>query len=143
MDLSKVSGCSEDIYLQDISEAIKEAEEGFPREQQLVISINFINEGDRIQRESLNARRETHVLPDKVIEISTENRLEQAEMEAFLTLNSVRNLLSDGKEVLPSIPVKRMGKAKFSEIWRNLPPIITNAIHLAVRLHNTEWDWEG
>lgn len=143
MDLSKIPGCSEDIYLQDLSLNIKNVELDLPREEQLVVTINYANEGDRIERETLNARRETHVMPDKIIEITSNNYRERMELECFLTLNSVRNLKSGGEEVFSAIPVKTIGRNRFNQIWRSLPPMVTDAIYLAVRLNNQEWNWEG
>ena len=143
MDLSKLPGCSPDIYLSDISLDIKAAESDVPREEQAVVTINYANEGDRIERESLTERRETHVLPDKVIEVSIDNARERMELVCYLTRNSVRNLKSAGREVFEAIPVNNLGRNRFSQIWRSLPPMVTDAIHSAVRLHNPEWNWEG
>jgi hypothetical protein len=143
MDLSAIPGCSEEVYLQDYSEEIRKAEEGVPREEQLAVTVNYVNEGDRIKHAAMKARRETHVMPDRVIEITVDNDRERVEMEVYLTLNYVRNLKSNGKEVFQAVPVSLMGRERFSEIWRSLPPMITDAVYSAVLLRNPEWVWEG
>lgn len=143
MDLSTVPGCSPDIYLQDISPDVRALEGDCPQENRIFVTVNYANEGDRIDLESISSRRETHISPIEVVEYRSVNEREQVEMRVFLTLNYVRNLDRDGQPIFSVAPARDMGLAFFKAAWRSLPPAIADAIHTAVLIHNPEWGWEG
>lgn len=148
MNVSALPKKSGKIFLRGLSDDVLAAEGNIPEAEWSYITVNFADEGDRIQRESLSARRETRIsgTPETKMEVSdvtTENVRERAELEVFLTLDEVHNLVRDGEEIFQSAPARSLGKEQFKMIWRGLPPMLTDAIHHAVRLSNPEWNWEA
>jgi hypothetical protein len=146
MNLDAVPKCSGKLFLRNMDDDFRAAEGEIDEEGWAWVTINYATEGDRIARESLTARRETKVSGEmnqsaQVSEIVTENVRERVELEVYLTLNGTGNLMVGDANLFDLAPVRKMKKERFKEIWRGLPPMVTDAIHLAVRLSNPEWNW--
>ena len=148
MNLESLPKCTKKLFLRNLNDDFKEAEGEIDQDGWAWVTINYATEGDRIQREALTARRETRVSgvvdqSAQVSEIVTENVRERVELEVFLTLNDTGNLMMNDGPVFDLAPARKIKKERFREIWRGLPPMVTDAIHLAVRLANPEWNWEA
>jgi hypothetical protein len=146
MNLTTLPKQSSKMLLCNLNDDFKLAEGDVPDMDQAYVVVGFITEGDRIARNELSARRETRLqgAPDtkfEFTEATKENIRERVELEAFLTLREVANLVDEDGEVFPTQPVKNMGRENFRAVWRELPPYVVDALHAAVRLSNPEWDW--
>jgi len=117
-----------------------------PEEQCAYVVVRYATEADEIARARLSARKETRVSGDpkvgvQVTEVTTENVRERMALEVYLTVKEVANLKSGDGEVLSARPLKTWRQERFLAVWGSLPPVITDAIHTAVRLTNTNWSW--
>jgi len=140
---------SEEIYLQDLSEDVKELEGDCPRDEQAWVMIRQATEAD-------NLRHEREVSTVELIHdggVTKETRFSSISndraFEVYLTLHNAGNIT--GPEGNPLFEFKDTGPYnrvtgtfdRFKENYGLLPGDVARAMSKAVYLINEKWDWLG
>lgn len=146
MDLASLPTQSDKLYLRNFSQQFADLEGPAPDDETewparcAWVVVKFASEGDLMNHGNLTSRRETKFagLGTAAFEMSdvvVENPRELMLHEVFWTLSQIGNLMVNG-ELLKLVNLKFKD---FREIWKNLPPQVTDAIHQAVVFTNPMW----
>lgn len=140
---------SEEIYLQDMSEDVKELEGDCPRDEQAWVMVRQATESDNLRHEQQIATVELVHEGGKTHEKRRSSIREEWAFESFLTLHAVGNI--EGPDGNPLFEFKDMGPynrvkgtfEKFKQTYGLLPGSVARAIIKAVYTVNPDWDWLG
>ena len=145
MDLKKYAAESEPIVLADLSLPFKIFEGQDVRDEERVyVTVRQATQENNIKRSGLLARREVKYNRDQtdtidsVSEVSDDNVSYRRMLEAWWTLEGVYNLKNGETDWFK--PLKKSAQSEFEKAWGALPPVVANAITLAVLKVNPTWD---
>ncbi len=140
---------SEEIYLQDLSEEVKELEGDCPRDEQAWVMIRQATEADNLRHEreisTVELTHEGGVTKETRYSSISNDRA----FEIYLTLHDAGNITgADGQplfEFKDTGPYNRVKGTfdKFKDDYGLLPGDVTRAMCKAVYLINPKWDWLG
>lgn len=148
MAIHAVPTISEEIYLQDLSKAIKKMEKGDPRKEQAWVRVRQATEGDELQVSQYRAEASEMLWrrDGNALEKRTKGMLEERMFRAYLVLIDAANIFDlDGKPLFEfkdgdDYPKFKGTYAEFQDRWALLQPEVADAIELAMYETNPQWD---
>lgn len=140
---------SEEIYLQDMSDDVKDLEGDCPRDEQAWVMVRQATESDNLRHEQQVATVELTHEGGKTYEKRQSNIRQEWAFETFLALHAAGNI--EGPDGGPLFEFKDTGPynrvkgtfEKFKETYGLLPGPVARAIIRAVYTINSDWDWLG
>jgi hypothetical protein len=148
MAIHAVPTISEEIYLQDLSKAVKRMESDDPRKEQAWVKVRQATEGDELQVSQYRAEASELLWRQdgNAMEKRTKGMLEERMFRAYLVLIDAANIFDPHGEPLfefeegDDYPKFDGNYSKFQDRWGLLHPEVADAIELAMYETNPQWD---
>ena len=151
MAIHAVPTISEEIYLQDVSERVKEMEgKNCPKKERAWVKVRQATESDQLQVSQRHADTEVLWMADgSAKEKRSRNVLEDRMFKAYLVMVGTGNIFAmEDKPVFEfadkdDYPKFKGTYSKFQDRWGLLQPAVADAIELAIYKLNPQWDVFG